>query len=130
MNILDLKTAWIELWPYLTLAVTVASVLNTLPQPAPGSHWTPVRKIISFVALGVGHAMPANAPELGPWLLRLAAKYLAANGLVIKDGAAVQQLVLALTDAQTKLAAVPPAPVAEPAPANLAIAQDGVGVVS
>jgi hypothetical protein len=69
-------TYWREVWPYITLLVTVASALNTAPQPAPGSHWIPVRKVVGFIALGFGGAAPATAPALGTWLLRLAAPYL------------------------------------------------------
>jgi hypothetical protein len=58
--------------PVLFLVHTIASALDAaIPQPAVGSHWTPIRKIVSFLALNVGNATNANNPALVVWMQRV-----------------------------------------------------------
>lgn len=117
MDYSQIMPIWQAVWPYIALAVSVASVLNTLPQPAPGSHWTPLRKAIAFVAIEFGGARSAKAPELGPWFLRLAASYMATQNLTTVNADKLTGLV-----AQ---AAAPPAPVVGVAPAPASVVQEG-----
>lgn len=117
MDYSQIIVLWQAAWPYITLAVSVASGLNTLPQPAPGSHWTPLRKAIAFVAIEFGGARSAKAPELGPWFLRLAASYMASQNLTTVNSDKLAGLV-----AQ---AAAPPAPVVVVAPAAAPVVQEG-----
>ena len=116
MDYSQIIVLWQATWPYITLAVSVASLLNTLPQPAPGSHWTPLRKAIAFVAIEFGGARSAKAPELGPWLLRLAASYLKSQNMTTIDAAKLDMLVQAY-NAQ-------PAPVMVVAPAAAPVVQE------
>lgn len=81
-NPLDITTLWPHLWPYITMAVAVASTLDAvLPQPAPGSHWLILRKLISFVAVNVAHASNGAQPSFVTWIVRIAAPVLQAQGV-------------------------------------------------
>ena len=117
MDYSQIIVLWQAAWPYITLAVSVASVLNTLPQPAPGSHWTPLRKAIAFVAIEFGGARSAKAPELGPWFLRLAASYMASQNLTTVNSDKLAGLVAQAYNAQ-------PAPVMGVAPAAAPVVQE------
>lgn len=58
---------------YVAAAVTICSVLDAvIPQPAPGSHWLPARKLLSMVALNLGAASNGKQPPFASWLLRVA----------------------------------------------------------
>jgi hypothetical protein len=68
---------------YLELAgviVTLCSALDAaIPQPAPGSHWLPFRKLISWFALNIGHAGTEAQPSLATWILRIVRALVAAE---------------------------------------------------
>ena len=81
INVAAIGTFWSLAWPYITAAISIASTLNALPQPKAGSHWIPVRKIISFISLSVGGAKNVDEPPLGTWLLRLVGPVLTNQGL-------------------------------------------------
>jgi hypothetical protein len=58
--------------PYVTALIAAASVLDAmLPQPAPGSHWLPLRKAISLVAANFWNASNGGQPQLSTWLARV-----------------------------------------------------------
>lgn len=58
--------------PVILALSTLARAIDALiSQPAPGSHWIPMRKIVSFLSLGVGHAKPGEQPAFVTWLQRL-----------------------------------------------------------
>jgi len=60
--------------PVVLALSTLASALDAiLPQPAPGSHWLPARKLLSIAALNVHYASNAAQPPLVTWLRRVAA---------------------------------------------------------
>jgi hypothetical protein len=67
-----------------------------IPQPAAGSHWLPLRKVVSILALNVGYAANADQPSILTWLER------------VLQGLATL---------------VPPQPVAQPQPAQTQPAQ-------
>lgn len=53
-------------------AVTMASALDAaLPQPAAGSHWLPLRAVVSSLALNRFNAANAGQPTLITWLARV-----------------------------------------------------------
>lgn len=55
----------------ITAVIAVASAANMLvPQPAPGSHWLPARKVLNALALAFSNAKPANEPPLATWVQR------------------------------------------------------------
>ncbi len=59
--------------PLLLALHALASALDALvPQPAAGSHWLPLRKLLSAIALNVGHATNAQQPTIMTWLQRIA----------------------------------------------------------
>lgn len=80
MDLQVLKTVWDESWPVLTAICTVASALDaTLPQPAAGSHWIPVRKVISFFGVNVKNASNGAQPSFATWLIRIVQPIIAAQ---------------------------------------------------
>jgi len=68
---------------YVELAgvlVALCSAIDAaLPQPAPGSHWLPVRKAISYLALNIAHAGNDAQPSLATWILRIVRALVAAD---------------------------------------------------
>jgi hypothetical protein len=79
----DFQSIWNAAWPYLTIFVTVASALDAvIPQPAPGSHWLVARKVLSFVAINVGHASNGKQPDFVTWIVRIATPVLQAQGVI------------------------------------------------
>ena len=96
---------WSLAWPVVTAAVTVASALNTLPQPKPGSHWLPLRKVISFVALEVGGASNGAQPKFETWVLRILSPYLKGQGLKL-----VAEEVAPVVNNQTSATPLSPEP--------------------
>lgn len=64
--------------PVVLAICTLASALDAImPQPAPGSHWLPGRKLLSIAALNVHYASNAAQPPLVTWLRRVAAALVA-----------------------------------------------------
>jgi hypothetical protein len=58
----------------IVTVIVAASALNAaLPQPAPGSHWIPIRAVVNKLALAFGAARPASAPAAVTWFQRIAA---------------------------------------------------------
>lgn len=56
----------------LLAVLTLARALDAfIKQPAPGSHWLPLRKMVSVIAFSVLHAKPGEQPPLVTWLQRL-----------------------------------------------------------
>lgn len=81
MNPDQLATLWATLWPIITAVVAVASTLDaSLPQPAAGSHWLLVRKVVSFLAVNVGNASNGCQPSFVTWIIRIATPVLQAQG--------------------------------------------------
>lgn len=75
-----INTLWPVIWPYIGAVVAVASALDaSLPQPAPGSHWLVVRKLLSFLAINVGSASNGAQPSFDTWLLRIVTPILEAK---------------------------------------------------
>ena len=97
----------IGLTRYIELAgviVMICSALDaSIPQPAAGSHWLPLRKALSWFALNVSNAKPGGQPTLASWLLRIAQAVMAAG------------LLKAAQDKPTQPVIPTPAPVAPPA---------------
>lgn len=63
-------------------SVGAISVLNMLlPQPAPGSHWLPLRKLISYLAFNFMYAKDAGQPPLMSWVQRILIQIAAASGV-------------------------------------------------
>ena len=92
---------------WLTIASYGASMLDSiLPQPAPGSHWLPLRKAISVLAWNLFNARNANQPALATWLVRVLV--LSLRGLPAGSLTAVAGQV-----AEALLAAGQPAPAAQ-----------------
>lgn len=59
--------------PLLLALHLLASALDAIiPQPKPGSHWIPFRKVLSFFAGNFWHASDANQPSLLTWAQRIA----------------------------------------------------------
>lgn len=57
---------------YLVAAVAIASILDAvIPQPVAGSHWLPIRKLLSFAAANVGFARNSTQPDIGTWIARV-----------------------------------------------------------
>lgn len=53
--------------------VLAASAVNAaMPQPKPGSHWIPLRKLVNMAALAIAHGKVADDPAFSSWLVRLA----------------------------------------------------------
>jgi hypothetical protein len=97
--------------PYITAAIAAAAALDAgLPQPAPGSHWLPLRKAISFVAVNFWNASNGAQPQLSTWLARVLQPLLPAL-----QAAAAAPLIAAKTDV-----AVQPAP-AQPGIATMSM---------
>ena len=81
MNPDQLAALWATLWPIITAVVAVASTLDaSLPQPAAGSHWLLVRKVVSFLAVNVGNASNGGQPSFVTWIIRIATPVLQAQG--------------------------------------------------
>ena len=77
----NLVAIWAAAWPFIAAIVAAASTLDaSLPQPAPGSHWLIVRKIISFLAINVGNASNGKQPDFVTWIVRIATPVLLAQG--------------------------------------------------
>ena len=82
MDQISLLALWAAAWPYITAIVAAASTLDAaLPQPAPGSHWLIVRKVISFLAINVGNASNGKQPDFVTWIVRIAEPVLQAQGI-------------------------------------------------
>jgi hypothetical protein len=68
---------------YIELAGVVVMLCSALdaaiPQPASGSHWLPVRKLLSWFALNLNHASPGDQPSIASWFLRIAQAVMAAG---------------------------------------------------
>jgi hypothetical protein len=78
----SLPALWAAAWPYITAIVAAASTLDAaLPQPAPGSHWLIIRKVISFLAINVGNASNGKQPDFVTWIVRIAEPVLQAQGI-------------------------------------------------
>jgi hypothetical protein len=76
--------------PYASAAVmSCAAIDATIPQPKPGSHWLPVRKVVSMVALNFGNSANASQPPLSTWLVRVLAPLIAAQAANLAKAAAV-----------------------------------------
>lgn len=75
-----LHAAGLDRWVPLVLAIlALARALEVLlPQPAAGSHWLPLRKLLSMAAWSVGNAAPDGQPPLVTWLQRVAKAILTA----------------------------------------------------
>ena len=85
----QLLALWATVWPYIATVCMIASAVDAVfPQPAAGSHWLPLRKIISFVALNVSAASNGSQPSFTTWLLRIVQPLLTAQGLIQADNAA------------------------------------------
>lgn len=57
--------------PTLLACHALASALDALiPQPAPGSHWLPLRKLVSIAAGNVHYAGNALQPSVLTWVER------------------------------------------------------------
>ena len=82
MDQTSLLALWAAAWPFITVIIAAASTLDaTLPQPAPGSHWLLVRKLISFLAINVGNASNGRQPDFVTWIVRIATPVLQAKGI-------------------------------------------------
>ncbi len=80
MDLTNLPALWAEAWPVIAAVTAGASALDAiLPQPAPGSHWLIARKVLSFVAINVGHASNGAQPSFLTWIARVAGPVLAAQ---------------------------------------------------
>jgi hypothetical protein len=66
-------TLGLDKWVPLLLAfhMLASAVDALLPQPAEGSHWLPVRKLVSMAAGNMGNASNAAQPPLVTWLQRI-----------------------------------------------------------
>lgn len=66
-------TLGLDRWVPLLLAfhMLASAVDALLPQPAEGSHWLPVRKLVSMAAGNMGNASNAAQPPLVTWLQRI-----------------------------------------------------------
>lgn len=57
---------------YLVAAIAIASILDAvIPQPAAGSHWLPIRKLLSLAAANAGFAQNTGQPDIGTWIARV-----------------------------------------------------------
>lgn len=57
---------------WVVCAVSIASLLDAaLPQPTAGSHWLPIRMVVSAVALNRLNAANAGQPGLMTWIARV-----------------------------------------------------------
>ena len=74
---------WGAVWPYIATICMIASAIDAaFPQPSAGSHWLPIRKLISFVALNISAASNGAQPSFTTWLLRIVQPLLTAQGLI------------------------------------------------
>ena len=90
MDQISLLALWAAAWPYITAIVATASTLDAaLPQPAPGSHWLIVRKVISFLAINIGNASNGKQPDFVTWIVRIAEPVLQAQGIAPAPAAKV-----------------------------------------
>ncbi len=82
MDHISLLALWAAAWPTITAIIAAASTLDAaLPQPAPGSHWLIVRKVISFLAINVGNASNGKQPDFVTWIVRIAEPVLQGQGI-------------------------------------------------
>lgn len=57
---------------WVVCAVSIASALDAaLPQPVAGSHWLPIRTVVSSLALNRFNAANAGQPPIMTWLARI-----------------------------------------------------------
>lgn len=84
MHIADLGDLWSTAWPWVMAVIAAASSLDAiLPQPAPGSHWLPLRLLISFVAINVKNASNGpQQPAFTTWLVRIISPVLVQKGII------------------------------------------------
>lgn len=107
---------------YLELAGVIVMICSALdaaiPQPAEGSHWLPLRKALSFLALNLRNASPSGQPSIATWLLRIVKAVMAAGMLkgVVEQANASQNPVVNPDDPTPVIPAVPATPPADPAP--------------
>jgi hypothetical protein len=102
----------------------VASLLDSsIPQPAPGSHWTPARKVVSFLALNVGYASSGTQPSFADWMGRILQRGAWTRAQVVQVPAGEPPAV----EAQAPVAAVPLTPSPLPHPIFGAIPPEGQG---
>ena len=81
MDLSGLQGYWEAAWPVVTAVVAVASSLDAvLPQPSASSHWLPVRKVISFLAVNVKNASNGAQPPISTWVMRIIIPVIEANG--------------------------------------------------
>jgi hypothetical protein len=79
--------------PLLLALHAVASALDALiPQPKPGSHWLPLRKLISAAAGNVLYAKGGLQPSMLTWVQRIARLLVALlpPAVIVPPGAAPQ----------------------------------------
>lgn len=122
----DFASLWAAAWPCVTAAVAVASALDALlPQPGAGSHWIPVRKAISFIAVNVGAASNGKQPDFATWVARI----LTAPRGPLPPALPLLALILAATiglSACSSSGYTPPAPPATPTVADIATEQTAI----
>jgi hypothetical protein len=114
-------TPWVI---YALSTVTFASAIDcTLPQPAPGSYWTPFRRLVSYAALNFGPAANLRSPAMRVWLVRMLSLALSLEpggsalvllGTLAEKLAAVSVPPAAAVPASAAASAVPPAAPAPP----------------
>jgi hypothetical protein len=98
--------------PYVAVIVAAASAADAaFPQPRPGSHWLPVRKLVSLIALNLGNASNPAQPPFATWLVRVLAPLMAAQA------DARPRVVISASDIAAHIDRAPAAPSASPAPA-------------
>jgi len=116
---MDIQTLWtaasaltMQGVGYLVWAMGACSVADAvLPQPAPGSRWLPLRKLISVVAFNVAHATNGGQQSFADWLeLRAQTR---AQQLQAQLAPLVQLMVAAAVPAAPAAATAPPAPQAD-----------------
>lgn len=55
--------------PVVFQMIALSAALDAaVPQPKPGSHWLPVRKIVSLLAFNFANASPADQPSILTWV--------------------------------------------------------------
>jgi len=87
--------------PWITGIVTVAAALDSvLPQPQPGSHWLPLRMVLSAAAFNWRYAANGGQPSIQTWVMRV-----------------LRPLIVAEAAQMAAQAAGAPAPIAAPAAA-------------
>lgn len=106
----------------LALHATASALDAILPQPAPGSHWLPLRKLLSIAAANVGHASNAQQPAMLTWIQRIAGLLVAMLPPAPPAPAPVVRVEpvgpAAVIIPAVPSAPQPPAPLFPPVPAN------------